>query len=172
MTNLFQEIRYALRALLKQPGFTAVAVITLALGIGANTAIFTVVHAVLLSPLPYPDADRLVLLQQRNLLENLKGMPFAPASFRDVEKQAASFEALAATRYNYDNLTGVEKPTSVSGSLVTQDYFKVFGGKPLLGRTFMPEDAAAAAKATAVLSYDIWQKQFGGRPEIVGESEI
>ena len=164
------NLRYAVRQLRKSPGFTFVAVLTLALGIGANTAIFTVVNAVLLSPLPYPDADRLVMVQSRNLQENLKGLGFAPAGFRDVEKQVTSFDGFAAGRYNYDNLTGIEKPTSLTGTVVTQDYFKVLGEKPLLGRTFTKEDAAANAKATVVLTYDLWQKQFGGRREIIGES--
>jgi putative ABC transport system permease protein len=164
------NFRYAVRQLRKSPGFTFVAVLTLALGIGANTAIFTVVNAVLLQPLPYPDADSLVMVQSRNFQENLKGLGFAPAGFRDVEKQVTSFDGIAAGRYNYDNLTGIEKPTSLTGSLVTQDYFKVLGEKPLLGRTFLHEDAAAGAKASVILSYDLWQKQFGGRREIVGES--
>lgn len=164
------DLRFAFRQLRKSPGFTIVAVLTLALGIGANTAIFTVVHAVLLAPLPYPDAERVVAVQSRNLQENLKGNAFAPAGFRDVEKQVTSFESIAAFRYNYDNLTGVEKPTSLTGSLVTQDYFRVLGEKALIGRTFTREDAAANAKASVVLSYDLWQKQFGGRREIVGEN--
>jgi len=161
-------LRYAVRQLRKSPGFTFVAVLTLALGIGANTAIFTVVNAVLLQPLPFPDADRLVAVQSRNFKENLKGLGFAPAGFRDVEKQLTSFDGIAAFRYNYDNLTGVEKPTSLTGSLVTQDYFKVLGEKALIGRTFTREDAAANAKPSAVLSYDLWQKQFGGRSDLVG----
>jgi putative ABC transport system permease protein len=163
-------LRYALRQLRKSPGFTFIAVLTLALGIGANTAIFTVVNAVLLSPLPYPDADRLVAVQSRNFQENLKGLGFAPAGFRDVEKQVTSFDGLAAFRYNYDNLTGVEKPTSLTGGLVTQDYFKVLGEKALIGRTFTREDAAANAKPSAVVSYDLWQKQFGGRSDLVGST--
>src|SRR5947199_9350977 len=163
-------LRYAVRQLRKSPGFTFIAVLTLALGIGANTAIFTVVNAVLLSPLPYPDADRLVMINSRNFQENLKGLGFAPAGFRDLEKQVTSFEAIAAGRYNYDNLTGIEKPTSLTSNLVTQDYFKVLGEKPLVGRTFTREDAAAGAKATVILSYDLWQKQFGGRREVIGES--
>jgi putative ABC transport system permease protein len=163
-------LRYAVRQLRKSPGFTFVAVLTLALGIGANTAIFTVVNAVLLSPLPYPDPDRLFMVQSRNLQENLKGLGFAPAGFREFEKQVTSFEALGAGRYNYDNITGVEKPTSLSSGLVTQDYFKVLGERPLIGRTFTHNDAAAGAKSTVLLSYDFWQKQFGGRREIVGES--
>ena len=158
-------MRYALRQLRKSPGFTFVAVLTLALGIGANTAIFTVVHAVLLSPLPYPDADRIVAVQSRNLQENLNGrIGFAPAGFREVEKQVTSFEAIAAGRYNYDNLTGIEKPTTLTGSLVTQDYFQVSSANSaLIGRTFTPEDAAASAKPVVVFSHDLWQKQFGGR---------
>ena len=164
------NLRYALRQLRKSPGFTLVAVLTLALGIGANTAIFTVVNAVLLSPLPYPDPDRLFMVQSRNLKENLKGLGFSPAGFREFEKQVTSFEAVAAGRYNYDNITGVEKPTSLSSGLATQDYFKVLGEKPLIGRTFTHDDAAAGAKPSVILSYDLWQKQFGGRREIVGES--
>src|SRR4051794_33328713 len=127
MTNLLQEFRYAFRQLRKSRGFTIVVVLTLALGIGANTAIFTVVNAVLLSPLPYPNADRLVMIQSRSFEQNLKGQPLAPAGFREFEKQVTSFSAVAATRYNYDNLTGVEKPTSVTASVVTQDYFMVLG---------------------------------------------
>src|SRR2546423_12563106 len=165
------NLRYALRQLRKSPGFTFVAVLTLALGIGANTAIFTVVNAVLLSPLPYPDADRLVMVNSRNFQENLKGLGFAPSGFREVEKQGTSFDAFAATRYNYDNLNAVEKPTSLTGSAVTQDYFKVLGERPLIGRTFTKDDGAANAKAMVVLSYDLWQKQFGGRREVVGQSE-
>jgi putative ABC transport system permease protein len=163
-------LRYAGRQLRKSPGFTFVAVLTLALGIGANTAIFTVVNAVLLSPLPYRDADRLVAVQSRNFQENLKGLAFAPAGFREIEKQVTSFDGIAAFRYNYDNLTGVEKPTSLTGSLVTQDYFNVLGEKALIGRTFTREDAAANAKPSAVLSYDLWQKQFGGKNDLVGTS--
>src|SRR5262249_48284526 len=114
--------------------------------------------------------DRIVTVQSRNLKENFKGEALAPAGFRELEKQATSFESLAAARYNYDNLTGVEKPTTVTGGLVTADYFRVLGQKPLIGRTFERDDAAGNAKPTVVLGYDFWQKQFGGRREIVGET--
>src|SRR2546423_13616294 len=117
-------LRYAFRQLRKSPGFTFVAVLTLALGIGANTAIFTVVNAVLLSPLPYPDADRLVMVQSRNFQENLKGLGVAPAGFRDVEKQVTSFDGIAASRYNYDKLTRIEKTTLPTGRLRNQGFFK------------------------------------------------
>ncbi|MEY2488157.1 MAG: hypothetical protein QOC70_99 [Verrucomicrobiota bacterium] len=164
------NLRYALRQLRKSPAFTFVAVLTLALGIGANTAIFTVVHAVLVAPLPYPGSDRIVAVQSRNLQENLTREALAPAGFRGLEKQATSFESIAASRYNYDNLTRIDKPTTVTGSLVTQDYFRVFGERALIGRTFTREDAAADAKPVVVLSYDLWQKQYGGRADIIGES--
>ena len=133
-------------------------------------AIYTVVHAVLLAPLPYPDADRIMSLQSDNVSENLINQGFAPAGFRELEKQVTTFKYLAASRYNYDNLTGVEKPTSLTGSLVTQDYFRVLGESALIGRTFSREDAAANASRTVILSYPLWQKQFGGRREIVGET--
>ena len=164
------DLRYALRQLRKSPGFTLIAVLILALGIGANTAIFTVVHAVLVAPLPYPEADRIVVVQSRSLGENLSGLGLAPAGFRELEKQASGFESIAAGRYNYDNLTRVDKPTSLTGSFVTQDFFRVLGERPLLGRTFSKEDAAANAKPSVVLSYDLWQKQFGGRSEIINET--
>jgi putative ABC transport system permease protein len=164
------DLRYALRQLRKSPGFTFVAVLILALGIGANTAIFTVVHAVLVAPLPYPGSERIVAVQSRNLQENLSREALSPAGFRELEKQATSFESIAASRYNYDNLTRVDKPTTVSGSLVTQDYFRVLGERALIGRTFTREDAAANATSVVVLSYDLWQKQYGGRADIIGEA--
>ena len=170
MATVLQDFRFALRTLLKNSSFTAIAVLTLALGIGANTAIFTVVHGVLLAALPYRDAGRLVAVQQRNLHENLTGLGLAPACFRELEKQSTSFESIAASRYNYDNLTRIENPTSVTGELVTQGYFRVLGVKPLIGRTFTREDAAANAKPTVVLSYELWQKQFGGRRDLVGQT--
>lgn len=164
------DLRFAFRQLRKSPGFTLVAVLTLALGIGANTAIFSVVHAVLLAPLPYPQADQIVTIQSRNVQQNLSGQGFAPAGFREFEQQVTSFQHVAATRYNYTNLTRVEKPTQLTDSLVTQGYFDVLGVKPFLGRAFTKEDAAAGAPQTVVLSYNLWQTQFGGRVAIVGEN--
>lgn len=163
-------MKHPLRSLLKSPGFTCTVLLTLALGIGANTAIFSVVYAVLLSPLPYPDADRLVAVHSRNQQQHLEGASFAPAGFRDFEKQARSFENVAAERYNYTNLTRIEKPTLLTDGVVTQDFFEVLGVKPLLGRTFLPEDAAAGAKPTVVLGYRLWQSQFSGRTNLIGET--
>jgi putative ABC transport system permease protein len=164
------DFKFAFRQLRKSPGFTLTAILTLALGIGANTAIFTVVHAVLVAPLPYRDSNRIIAVQSRNLKENLAGLPLAPAGFRELETQTTSFEAIAASRYNYDNITQVEKPTTVSGCLVTQDYFRVFGERAQLGRTFTPQDAAANSRPAVIFSYELWQKQFGGRSDIIGQS--
>ena len=164
------DVRYAFRMLIKSPAFSAVAVIILALGIGANTAIFTVVRSVLLAPLPYPGADRIVAVQSQNLHEGLKGQALAPAGFREIANELKSFESVAASRYNYDNFTRVEKPTTLSVSLITEDYFRVLGVQPLIGRTFLPDDAAANAKPSIVLGYNLWQNQFGGRGDIIGQT--
>ncbi len=160
----------ALRLLAKSPGFSLTVIATLALGIGANTAIFSVVSAVLFSPLPYPAADRLVSIQSRNQQQDLHDLGLAPAGFRELERQTTSFEHVAAYRYNYTNLTRIEKPVLLTDSLVSQNFFDVLGAGALLGRTFQPSDAAPGAKPTVVLGYRIWQGQFAGRPDIVGKT--
>jgi len=164
------DIRYAIRQLWKSPAFTAVAVLTLALGIGANTAIFSVVNAVLLAPLPFPDSEQLVVIQSRNVQQSVQHQGMAPAGFRELEKQVTSFQHVAATRYNYVNLTRVEKPTQLTDSMVTARYFDVLGVPALIGRTFAHADAAGGAKPTVILSHELWQKQFGGRAEIIGDN--
>jgi putative ABC transport system permease protein len=163
------DLRFALRQLRKSPSFTAIAVLTLALGIGANTAIFSVVHAVLLAPLPYPADHEIIAIQSRNVQQNLANQGFAPVAFREFQKQATSFQHVAASRYNYLTLTRGEKPTQLTDGIVTEHYFDVLGVKALIGRTFTPEDAAGGAKPTVVLTYAIWQTHFAGRTEIVGE---
>ena len=163
------DLRFAFRQLRKSPSFTAIAVLTLALGIGANTAIFSVVHAVLLAPLPYPDDHQIVSIESRNVQRNLHKQGFAPAGFREFEKQVTSFQHLAAARYNYVNLTRVEQPTQLTDGQVTHGYFDVLGVKALIGRTFTAEDAAGGAKPTVVLNYGLWQTQFGGRTSLIGE---
>ena len=166
---MLHDIRLAARSLTKSPGFTVVAVLTLALGIGANTAIFSVVHSVLLSPLAYEKPDGLYSLRSENPQRgNNAGLP--PAVFRQLEKNLTSAESMAASYYYYYDIIGVAKPTQVTGAQVTTDYFKVFGAAPLLGRTFLPEDAKAGAQPSIVLSHSLWQGLFGGRPEIVGQS--
>lgn len=165
---MLADLKYALRSLVKSPAFTAVAIATLALGIGVNTAIFSVVHSVTLAPLPYTQPDQLVSIWSQNVQQGDR-TGLSPAGFRELEKQLRPAESLAASYYNYYNLTGVEKPTQITGGQVTQDYFRVFGVKPALGRTFFPEDARSVATPTVVLSHALWLAQFGGRTDIVGQ---
>ena len=162
METLFQNLRYTLRALRRSPGFTAVAVITLALGIGANTAIFSVVNAVLLRPLPYKDDSRLVVIlnQGRN--------PVSPANFIDWRSQSQSFSQMGAAEYWTANLTGTDNPEKLWALHVTADIFPMLGVQPLLGRVFLPEEQDAGKEHEVVLSYSLWQGHFAGNPEIIG----
>jgi predicted permease len=169
MNTLLQDIRYALRRLRQSPGFTFTAVLTLALGIGANTAIFTVVNTVLLKPLSYPDADRIV-----QFLCNYSGGNNSCGSipeFQNWRQQTSIFKEVAA--YDFAgpgfNLTG-DRPEQVHGLHVTEGYFRLFGAPVMLGRTFTPQEDAPNGGKVVVLSYGMWQRNFGGDPKIVGTS--
>ncbi len=164
METLLQNLRYTIRTLRKSPGFTVVAVITLALGIGANTAIFSVVNAVLLRPLPYKDSSRLVVIlnQGRN--------PVAPANFIDWRSQSQAFSYMGAAEYWTPNLTGTVNPEKLWALHITPDILPMLGIKPLLGRVFLPEEQEIGKEHEVVLSYPIWQSHFAGNPEIIGQS--
>ena len=164
METLLQNLRYTIRALRKSPGFTAVAVITLALGIGANTAIFSVVNAVLLRPLPYKDDGRLVVILNKGR------NPVAPANFIDWRSQSQSFSQMGAAEYWTPNLTGTDNPEKLWALHVTPDIFPMLGVQPLLGRVFLPEEQDAGKEHEVVLSYSLWQSHFAGNPEIIGRS--
>jgi putative ABC transport system permease protein len=168
MNGLFQDVRYALRQLRKSPGFTSAAVLMLALGIGANTAIFSMVNAVLLRPLPYKEADRLVMVWEQNphrgWLENI----VSAANFLDWKKQNDVFTAMAAFESNFFNLSGGNKPEEIAGERVTTNLFSVLGVRPLRGRPFLPEEEKRGASAV-IVSYGLWQQNFGGDPELVGK---
>jgi putative ABC transport system permease protein len=164
METLLQNLRYTIRTLRKSPGFTAVAVITLALGIGANTAIFSVVNSVLLRPLPYKDDGRLVVIL------NNGHNPVAPANFIDWRSQSQSFSHMGAAEYWTPNLTGTDNPEKLWALHVTPDIFPMLGVQPLLGRAFLPEEQAAGKEHEVVLSYALWQSHFAGNPEIIGRS--
>jgi putative ABC transport system permease protein len=163
------DLRYALRLLLKNPGFSAVVVLILALGIGANTAIFSLVNAVLLRPLPYPEPDRLVMLWERNLKDGGKHL-VSPADFFDLQKNAQSFEHLAALYPPGFNLTGVNEPERISGARVSASIFSTLGVKPFLGRTFNPEEDRPGTARTVILSHGLWQRHFGSDPLVVGKA--
>ncbi len=163
-----QDVRYALRLLLKQPGITAIAVLTLALGIGANTAIFSAVYAVLLRPLPYPDADRLVMLYEKRLKEGVTDNVVAPADFLDWSKMQRSFEGIAALTPTTVDLTGAGEPVRLFAGAVSPPFFDVLGVVPSLGRTFVADEAVQGRGHVAVLGYKVWQEQYGKDPAIVG----
>jgi putative ABC transport system permease protein len=172
MNALWQDLSYGIRMLLKKPGFTVVAVLTLALGIGANAAIFSVVNAIVLKPTPYLNDPRLVFISSGDKQTDPQGYYGAsPADFLDWHSNSKTFQQLAA--YSPDGgltLTGVERPEFFRGNRVSTNFFQVFGVKPLLGRSFLPEDGLVAAPKTILLSYGLWQRRFGGDPAIIGQS--
>ena len=175
MNNLLQDIRYGFRRLLKQPIITIVAIVSLGLGIGANTSIFSVVNAVLLRPLPYQDSERLVFVWETNSqqIAALMGLQnhnqVAPANYLDWTKQTTTFEGLSAIRFLNFNLTGGDRPERVPGAIVTQNLFTVLGVKPELGRTFLPEDTQPDRGRVAILSAALWKRRFGSDANVVGQ---
>ncbi|MGD8497203.1 MAG: ABC transporter permease, partial [Gemmatimonadales bacterium] len=188
MGRWLQDLRFGTRFLLKHPGFTSVVVLTLALGIGASTAIFSVVDSVLLKPLPYEQPDRLVLIRHDVGRTDFVGAPLPPADVIDLREQVNVFEAIAATDRTFEvNLTGDGPPEVVREASVTANFFDVLGMKPLLGRTFIPSDGEipdgagdseraldedgtyeGAPVANAVISYGLWQRRFGGDEGALG----
>jgi putative ABC transport system permease protein len=171
MNALLKDLQYGVRMLYKNRGFTAVALLALALGIGANTAIFSVVNSVLLRPLPYRDPQRLIMVwenhQQRGGAEHEWT---APADFRDFRDQAQSFEHVAALVGWGPTLTGQDQPEDLQGAAVSHDTFAMLGVEPALGRSFRPDEDQAGAERVAVLSHNLWQRRFGSDPAIVGKN--
>ncbi|HEX8091869.1 MAG TPA: ABC transporter permease [Blastocatellia bacterium] len=166
--DLAQDLRYGLRVLAKSPVFTAVAMLTLALGIGANTAIFSVVNELLPRPLPFRDAERLVMLWENNPNLDAGQNPTSRANFRAWREQSSSFDGMAAFSDQRLNLTGDGEPEEISVQLATPELFQVLGVEPILGRAMTEEDGRAGAPRVAVLSYGIWQRRFGGDAGVVG----
>ncbi|MCM3901003.1 MAG: ABC transporter permease, partial [Pyrinomonadaceae bacterium] len=171
METLLRDIRYGIRSLTKRPGFTVVALIALALGIGANTAIFSLVNGVLLRPLPFAEPDRLVWMWG-NIRNGGNRASVSPPDFLDFRKENKTFEEFAAsfTMPLALNLTGSGEPERLSASGITGNYFQALGAKPLLGRTFVLENEKPGNDQVVVLSYALWQKRFGGDPAIVGKT--
>ncbi|HEV2416934.1 MAG TPA: ABC transporter permease [Terriglobia bacterium] len=167
MSTLFQDLKFGLRMLAKHPGFTAVAVITLALGIGATTAIFSVVNGVLLSPLPYPQPGRLMILSETS--RDFQNMSVSYPNFLDWQRQNRTFSSMAAFRGDEFNLTQASGAEVVSALMVGADFFKTLGVPPALGRGFTAADDHIGAAPTVVLSYAFWQKHFGGKADVIGK---
>jgi putative ABC transport system permease protein len=165
-----QDAGFALRMMRKSPGFTLAAVLTLGLGIGANSAIFSVVNAVLLKPLPYEHGDRLVTLQQQAPRAGMLNQPFSVAEINDYRAQSRSLDGLVEYHNMNFILLGRSEPERVETGVVSWNYFDVFGVKPLFGRAFRPEDEQPGAPAVLMLSYEYWIRSFGGDPTVVNKT--
>src|SRR6185312_6370858 len=168
MEELIKDIRYGARGLLKHPGFTAIVLATLAVGIGASTAIFSVVNAVVLRPLPYHQADRIVAIQE--LGADGKRVQVTPANFLDWRAQNTSFEHLAAILQRPTNLALADQAERIELAMTSANFFSVFGVQPSLGRLFIPADEQAGHAPVAVISNSLWQRRYNNNPEIVGQA--
>jgi putative ABC transport system permease protein len=168
---MIRDLRFAVRMLLKQPGFSLIAVLTLALGIGATAAVFSLIQGVLLTPPPYREPQRLVLIPAARTdgqdVAHARG--WAPAQWLEWQKQAKSFEAIAAYNWTFNFLIRNEGSESMEGMYVTRDYFRVAGIQPVLGRIFADSEALPNAPPTIVLGYELWQRKFNGDPRILGK---
>src|SRR5579864_4992401 len=169
MHSFWQDVRYGLRMLAKNPGFSAVAILTLALGIGANTTIFSVVNTVLLQPLPFQGPDRLVSVVGIDSRNNEQGRPLSYPDFADVRKQARSIESMAAYTEGGMTLTEPGEPLHIHPEVVSADMFIVLRAKPLLGRTFLSTEDQPGTRVV-ILSHSLWQKRFGEDPNVVGRT--
>ncbi len=168
MQTLWQDLRYAIRTFIKAPGFTSVAIVALALGIGANTAIFSFVNALLLNPLPFPELDRIVAIWDES-----PGAPHnevAFANYADWGAQQSSFEHLGLYRWWDANVTGIDPPERVQGFLVSANFLDVVGVKPSLGRGLLPDEDQPGKDSVALLSYGLWQRRFGGEAGVIGQT--
>jgi putative ABC transport system permease protein len=171
MQTLWQDLRYGARMLMKSPGFTLVAVITLALGVGANTAIFTVINAALLRPLPYEDAERLVVVATTMRRDTVEVRSASYPDFVDWRDQNTVFERIAAQTSTSFTLTGGAEPERVNGELVSADYFPLLRARAAMGRTFLPEeDRTPDTHRVALVGYGLWQRRFGGGSALLGQT--
>jgi putative ABC transport system permease protein len=170
MSNLLQDIRYGFRMLLKSPGFTALAVLALALGIGANNAVFSVASAFLRKPVSFPKLDRLVMVLSLPAQETIFWNAVSPADFLDWKRQSRSFEQMAAWETNDVNLTGNGEPEKLVAGQVSANFFDTLGVVPALGRPFRPDEEQLGHEQEVILSHAIWQRRFASDPAIVGKS--
>jgi len=168
LEELWQDLRYGARMLVKKPGFTLIAVITLALGIGANTAIFSVINALLLNPLPFPELDRVVAVWEKGL--EVERTETTVANYLDWRAQNRSFEHIAIYRWWAVNMTGIEPPERVTGFLVSPNFLDALGVKPALGRGFQPGEDQPGKDNVAILLHDLWNRRFGGDRNIIGRT--
>ena len=170
MNRLADDLLYAARGFAKNPGFTLGAVLSLAIGIGATTAIFSVLSALLLHPLPYKDADRLVILWNRSPGLNITQDWFSTAQYFDIRNGHGGFEDVAIAIGRNDNLTGDGEPERIGTIHVSSNLLEMLGARPAVGRLFVKEEDVAGAASTALLSYGRWQRRYGGDPKVIGKS--
>jgi len=168
MQDILQDLKYALRQLRRSPGFTSVAVLTLALGIGANTAIFSVVNGILLNPLPFPQSDQLVAIHENK--PNFEGGSVSYPNFRDWQKENRTFSAMAVARPYAFSLTGAGQAEQVTSQYVSSDFFPLLGVNPLMGRTFAPEEDQIGAASLALVSEGFWKRKLGSESDVLGKS--
>jgi len=168
LDSMLQDLRYGARILFRNPGFTVVAVLTLGLGIGANTAIFSVIYGVLVKPLPYKEGNQLVIVQQQAPLANLNNVPFSVKEVQDYREQNQTLTDVVEHHTMSFTLLGGQEPQRVQTGVVSANFFDVLGVKPLLGRTFVESDEQHGADAVLILSYQYWKGSHGGDPTIVG----
>jgi predicted permease len=170
MAALLQDIRYSLRMLAKNPGFTVIAVLTLALGIGANTALFSVVNGVLLNPLAYPHSEQLITVYGK--APGFARAPISYLNFLDWQRGTQTFSSMAIYRNEPYNLTGTGETELVGGSMISADFFPTLGVAPILGRNFRTDDDRAGAAPVVMLGGGLWKRKFGSSPDVIGKSII
>jgi putative ABC transport system permease protein len=170
MERLLQDLHYGLRVWLKRPGFAAIAILALALGIGANTAIFSVVNSILLRPLPFKDPDRIMYLAEKS--QDTDYMNFSWPDYQDWRDQNSVFEQMALFKNDTFTLSGTDQPEQVTGGMVTGNFFTTLGVNPFLGRNFLPEEDQPGANRTLILSHGLWQRRFGADPKIIGKTAL
>jgi predicted permease len=168
MTTLSQDLRYAIRMFLKSPGFAAIAVVTLALGIGANTTLFSVVNGVLLNPLQYPHSEQLVAVSEKR--PGFDQSPPVYLNFLDWQRETQTFSSMAIYRNRDYNVTGTSQAQRLSGYMISAGFFSTLGVNPILGRTFRPDDDLVGAAPVVILGGGFWTRMFGSSPDVVGKS--
>lgn len=168
LSGVWQDLRYGARSLRKNPGFSVVVVLTLALGIGANSALFSVVNGVLLKPLPFPNPEQLVTLHQSKPNFDTGAIPFP--NFRDLQKENRTFSAMAISRGTGFSLIGAGEAERVNGRWITSDFFTVLGVQPVIGRTFAPGEDESGAGPVALISAELWQRKFGAAQDVLGKA--
>jgi putative ABC transport system permease protein len=171
MESLWQDLRFGARMLLKKPAFTAVALVTLALGIGANTAIFSVVNALLLRPPPFKDPERLVYVWETNPKIGLDRGIVSPADFADWREQNRVFENISSWRTWFYRLSGGGEPEQVWGVRTSASVFEMLAIEPLLGRTFLPEEEQPGRDQVVLISHGLWERRFGADPGAGGTDD-